>query len=839
MKIFNCLQDVRSRFKSRHVNFFMLLSVLCLWLIVPGVVSAQVVDIPDPGLRAAIAQALGKAPGDTITRAEMERLVELRATFRDITDLRGIEFAINLKILYLYYNTIPDISPLSSLTNLTRLELYRNNISDISPLSSLTNLTWLRLDSNTITDISPLSSLTNLTHLELNSNTITDISPLSGLTSLRGLNLGVNAISNIFPLRTLANLDWLYLYVNNITDISPLSSLTNLERLYLYRNTITDISPLSNLTNLETLWLQDNTITDISPLSSLTNLETLWIYNNTISDISPLSGLTNLERLYLYRNTITDISPLSNLTNLETLYLHRNTITDISPLSNLTNLTALWLQNNNISDIETLERLMAQGTVVYFSGNPAFETPGPKIEDGWGWLVVPATNVSSGDRAARSGRDFLSEASGGAVTEADVARNGARAGTRVGDSVWTAATLDATNSNNLNIIAGDHNAYPVDLGGVPIQSETPQELGDNGWTSDGLDATEIDNRNALMWDDNLESHIRYPVAYGVVPIHAETPQQTRVYIGASPVKVWLNGTLVYRDTNWNWRGVSDYETAVPVTLNAGNNLLFIAAYRSFPGNRWGAFFGFQDGTGYTIGAPSAGNLDVNADGQVNVIDLAIVALFYGTRVPAGLSLPADVNADGVVDLSDLTAIAQAIDAAGNAGTLSVDDVAAVLEAIADIEAIPEAPARHARFSVAYRNVAAAFADVKHLVPGDVRLGKWMPMLEELLHRLAEMREIPDTTALLPNYPNPFNPETWIPYHLSKETEVTLTIYDVSGIAVRELSLGHQPAGIYESRGRAAYWDGRNRIGEPVASGVYFYTLKAGVFSATRKMLIRK
>ena len=232
--------------------------------------------------------------------------------------------------------------------------------------------------------------------------------------------------------------------------------------------------------------------------------------------------------------------------------------------------------------------------------------------------------------------------------------------------------------------------------------------------------------------------------------------------------------------------------------------------------------------------------DVNADGQVTVIDLAIVALFYGTQVPDGVSVPADVNADGAVDLSDLTAVAAAIDAAGNSDTLSTDDVAAVLEAIADIEAIPEAPARHAQFSsVAYRNVAAAFADAKHLSTDDVRLGKWMPMLKELLHRLAEMRETPDTTALLPNYPNPFNPETWIPYHLSKETEVTLRIYDISGNAVRELSLGHQLAGVYESRSRAAYWDGRNALGEPVASGLYFYTLTAGDFTATRKLLIVK
>jgi len=94
-------------------------------------------------------------------------------------------------------------------------------------------------------------------------------------------------------------------------------------------------------------------------------------------------------------------------------------------------------------------------------------------------------------------------------------------------------------------------------------------------------------------------------------------------------------------------------------------------------------------------------------------------------------------------------------------------------------------------------------------------------------------------ALLVNFPNPFNPETWIPYQLAKSAEVTITIYAVNGQMVRRLALGHQPAGMYQSRSRAAYWDGKNAFGEPVASGIYFYTLTAGDFSATRKMLVRK
>ena len=100
-------------------------------------------------------------------------------------------------------------------------------------------------------------------------------------------------------------------------------------------------------------------------------------------------------------------------------------------------------------------------------------------------------------------------------------------------------------------------------------------------------------------------------------------------------------------------------------------------------------------------------------------------------------------------------------------------------------------------------------------------------------------EIPAETALLNNYPNPFNPETWIPYHLSEDADVKLTIYDINGEVVRDIDVGHQTAAKYDTRSKAIYWDGRNRFGEQVASGIYFYHLQAGDFSGTRKMVILK
>ena len=115
---------------------------------------------------------------------------------------------------------------------------------------------------------------------------------------------------------------------------------------------------------------------------------------------------------------------------------------------------------------------------------------------------------------------------------------------------------------------------------------------------------------------------------------------------------------------------------------------------------------------------------------------------------------------------------------------------------------------------------------------DVRQG-WIQLPELVAY------EIPAETQLLRNYPNPFNPETWIPYHLANNSDVLLSIYDINGALVRELDLGHQRAGYYTDRSRAAYWDGRNEWGEPVASGVYFYQLRAGDYLKLRKMVIIK
>lgn len=98
---------------------------------------------------------------------------------------------------------------------------------------------------------------------------------------------------------------------------------------------------------------------------------------------------------------------------------------------------------------------------------------------------------------------------------------------------------------------------------------------------------------------------------------------------------------------------------------------------------------------------------------------------------------------------------------------------------------------------------------------------------------------PVQTTLLQNYPNPFNAETWIPYQLKEGTGVTIEIYNAAGQLVRTLDLGFKSEGFYISKDKAAYWNGRNNLGEQTSSGIYFYTIQTSNFIATRKMLLLK
>ena len=799
----------------------------------PEVLPGGHVRIPDSNLRAVIAETLNKNPNAAITVDELKSLRKLEGQNRDIRDLTGLEFA----------------------TNLNELFLWNNQITDISPIAGLINLHNLRLSVNPISDFSLLKGLKNLTHLWLNETPLSDLSPITGLTKL----------------------EWLDLWSTDLSDLSPIAGLINLKAIAITGGTITDLSPLARLINMESVFVWGNPVSNISGLENLTKLRKIDICGGKISDITALAGLTGLKELYLRGNQISDISPLAGLTQLPRLELSYNNISDISPLAGLTNLKWLHVGNNNISDFSPLDRLRENIKLIWYS-NPGFPNGGPKILGPWLWAVLPGANL---DRST----DLLSEASGGTVTEREIAIHGAVAGEAVGTDAWTFHTL-------------------------PPSWHTGEMLKHPG--PEGI-------------------------IYGVVSLYSPREQDTTLYVGSErEFKVWLNGTLTYSRLGSWW--ARDYDDFLSVTLKQGRNVLLIALRTAHL-----ACFGFEPGTEYTLGsgigyslsempvhigdtftfdvrADSVSNLagwqfdlafdpaileakgvregdflksdggntffqrgridnsagkisgliagriseggasgsgsllqvefaaksegetelalenfefgsitganipaspleiritvedrlvtgDVNRDGRVSILDLILVAQQLGKRVAAGS--PVDINADGIVNIFDLTLVAQGI-------------VGAAAPAVAT-----------GRVDAA--TIEAWIAEAHLADDGSIVFRQGIANLQNLLASLT----VPQETALHPNYPNPFNPETWIPYQLAVPAEVALTIYDTNGGAVRRLEVGHQAAGLYRSQSRAAYWDGRNQRGESVASGLYFYTLSAGDFTATRKMLIRK
>ena len=318
---------------------------------------SETVEIPDVALRSAVEAALGKTPGDAITRDEMATLVGLVAT--GVAQLAGIEHAINLRSLSAYSGTLSDLSPLAALTALDLLYLGGNEIADVSPLADMTALDVLFLRGNEVAELSPLAGMTSLTTLELSDNQIADVSPLAGLTALGVLSLGQNEIADVSPLAGMTALTELYLGYNEIADVSPLAGMTSLTTLELSHNQIADVSPLAGMTSLTTLELSDNQIADVSPLAGLTALTELYLRGNEIADVSPLAGMTALTELGLGGNEIVDVSPLAGMTALTLLDLAWNEIADVSPLAGMTAFVWLDLGWNEIADVSPLVGMTA------------------------------------------------------------------------------------------------------------------------------------------------------------------------------------------------------------------------------------------------------------------------------------------------------------------------------------------------------------------------------------------------------------------------------------------------------------------------------------------------
>jgi hypothetical protein len=230
--------------------------------------------------------------------------------------------------------------------------------------------------------------------------------------------------------------------------------------------------------------------------------------------------------------------------------------------------------------------------------------------------------------------------------------------------------------------------------------------------------------------------------------------------------------------------------------------------------------------------------DTNNDGRVSIFDVILIGRFWGKtgdkREPQGTEWQmgltpvgkwdppeaayADADGDGIVDVADVFVVAQNWGKEHSGGLTAPESVDS-RELLADKSMLDR-----------YQKMYHALSEMGN-IEGAIALRE---MLKKLIVELQ-----PKENALLASYPNPFNPDAWIPFALAEQNEVVVSIYDVNGRLVRELMLGQLEAGHYMQKDRAAHWDGRNSNGEQVSSGVYFYRLRAGDFVATGKMIAVK
>ena len=525
------------------------------------------------------------------------------------------------------------------------------------------------------------------------------------------------------------------------------ASVEGISKSVTFSNVAADIPDLNLRAAVETA-LSKAEGEPIAP-SEMATLTRLEAPEAGVRNLTGLEGATNLIDLGLWKNSVKDLSPLAGLTNLTGLYLGVNSAPDLSPLVGLTNLESLFLDGNGISDLSPVAGL-TKLTRLALSNNSISDLSPLVGLTNLKWMRLASNNIS------------------------DLSPLVTNMGLGSGDEL-------------------DVRGNPLSYLSIHTHLPTLQSRGV---------AVEFDNRThpALLKiaGDNQKGASLTPLSQPFVAEAQDANGSSLLGVSVTFTVVTGGGTLSTTITRTDENGRA--QSTLTLGPNLGINTVEVSAAEI---EAPVTFHAISDTEAPPIIA------DVNGDGNVNVLDLVVIASELGN---AGTNLAADVSGDGVVNILDLILVAGMFE--GTAAAPSAQPQ--VPETLTAVE------------------VQQWLIDARSLEAKDPIMKRGFLVLEQLLVSLT-----PRETELLANYPNPFNPETWIPYRLAEDAFVTLTIYDGSGRVIRTLDVGHRIAAVYESRSKAIYWDGRNGLGEQVASGVYFYTLTAGDYSNTRKMVILK
>ena len=810
------------------------------------------------------------------------RLTRLNLSYNKISDVSPLANLNSLTNLNLNGNQISDVSPLAKLTNLTHFDLAGNRIHGVNSLANLTDLTNLNLNGNQISDVSPLANLNSLTSLGLFHNQISDVSPLAKLTNLIELTLWRNKISNVNPLANLTNLKVLSVSNNQLTDVSGLANLTNLIELNLNYNLITNLNGLANanLPKLEDLSLIGNQLNDLKGLARIIQqpeLTYLRLWNNLITDLSPLANvdLSNLAWLDLNNNQISDISPIvgnKGISGTIKLNLNNNQISDISPIVENGRISGtIKLKNNplnNTSLTSHISALIERGVKVECDEIPvdiikisdsAFEASlreklnlYPKViisKSNTAGLInlnmanTETVNIDVEALKALPELKVINLAGNPLSREAVVTQIPAleTSGIKVNlgaseanlvelsvDKSEIAASQAATKTLTITVKDASDRLVKREVITLAVNKGNIQKVADN--QGDGTYTavyTAIDTVGEAeviaVTENGAIGTIKLKLVETVVSAKKST---FTVSHGASP-KTGESIMVVVQLLNEEKIALSGKEITLKVSPAEEIKIESEVGKTDKEGKAEFKFIANSKGLKKITAVSGEIELDqtravtvkesqladANGDGTVNIFDLIMVAEQFGK---SGTGLSGDVNGDGTVNIFDL------IMAAGNFG--KSNEVAAPTLLVNKLTFTNQQK----------RRIQSTIVELEGIpVRSEAEELALNLLIVILPDRLLEY------TQLLSNYPNPFNPETWIPYHLSQDAEVVVRIYDVRGRIVRTLDMGFQIFGYYTSRNKAAYWNGKADTGEMVSSGTYFYQIQTGDYTETRKMVILK
>ena len=637
-------------------------------------------------------------------------------------------------------------------------------------------------------------------------------------------------IAELTGLQHATQLTRLDLSGSEVPDISVLANLTKLETLDL-DTTVSDISVLANLTKLETLELSGPGVSDISVLANLTKLETLGLSGPGVSDISVLANLTKLETLDLAVTRVSDISVLANLTKLETLDLAVTRVSDISALVNLPQLKELNLSFCPLSRASHTHvlALRQRGVTVEAPDPPPPPPPPPPptwtLEDSWSGPVGDRFQIV--EAIAFAGNNTVFWASGDRLYKWDFEANYAWwwdfDGRRVIDV--------AISRDNPSVVA-----YALQNNDRKRDWVSLRKTADLSWVTStrqaGVKSLSIDRDGSHLAVLGFWNYATYDIR-GVSGWQfdrvdgADTSATGAIALDVSHVFGTSSSIVRTFYTRWGGNNISvsryyDGEHRYLPDISVAGNAFTSGPLAVKDGSEGGLiavaadariyFFTPKTSTPTEYTVHSIGN--EYYQGHERGTPITCLAVMAGDSLYDSLYYATSTAQDNLLCFwrLDTGALAKQLDVGFRSAEIAFSQ-------------------HNSYIAVANGSISGGDRSIK--------IYRWSGDDPGRLAAPAQKTELSQPTALLANYPNPFNPETWIPYQLSEPAEVSVSIYSVDGKLVRTLELGQVPSGVYSDKERAAYWDGRNAAGEPVASGVYFYTLRAGDFSATRKMVIRK